>query len=148
MEIEVTSGVMATLLAESAKAAPEECCGLLLGQGGRITEARPADNVAEDRLTHFEIDPAALLSAYKAARAGGPQVLGYYHSHPEGHPVPSATDCDHASGDDRVWAIVAGGRVAFWRDGAAGFEAIEVATVDQASPRQSTRVVDGGAKAE
>lgn len=132
MEIEVTSGVKATLLAESTRAAPEECCGLLLGQGGRITEARPADNVAEDRLTRFEIDPMALLAAHKAARAGGPQLLGYYHSHPEGHPVPSATDCDHASGDARLWAIVAGGRVAFWRDGESGFEAVDVATADRA----------------
>jgi proteasome lid subunit RPN8/RPN11 len=148
MDLEVTSGVMATLLAESAGAAPEECCGLLLGQGGRITEARAADNVAADRLRRFEIDPKALLVAHKAARAGGPQLLGYYHSHPEGHPVPSATDCDHASGDASVWAIVAGGRVAFWRDGESGFEAIEVPTVDQASHGQSTRMVDGEAKAE
>ncbi|MDG2004777.1 MAG: M67 family metallopeptidase [Novosphingobium sp.] len=126
MDLSVTSGVMATLREEAQRAAPEECCGLLLGRDGRISEAMPADNVAEDRLTRFEIDPMALLAAHKSARAGGPQVLGYYHSHPEGHPVPSATDCDHASGDDRLWAIVAGGEVAFWRDGEGGFEKVEV----------------------
>jgi len=130
MEIELTSGVMATLIAESAKAAPEECCGLLLGEGALIAEAMPAQNVAEDRLTRFEIDPMALLAAHKAARAGGAQVLGYYHSHPKGHPVPSATDCEHASGDARLWAIVAGDKVAFWRDGEGGFEAAEVSVVD------------------
>jgi proteasome lid subunit RPN8/RPN11 len=57
-------------------------------------------------------------------------VLGYYHSHPTGHPVPSATDCDHASGDDRAWAIVAAGEVAFWRDGEAGFEPLSHCVVD------------------
>jgi len=129
MILEVTSGVMTTLLEEAARAAPAECCGLLLGQGGRVTEARPAANVASDPLRHFEIDPVALLQVHKAARAGGPELLGYYHSHPTGHPVPSATDCDHASGDARAWAIIASGEVAFWRDGAGGFDAIEVQVV-------------------
>jgi proteasome lid subunit RPN8/RPN11 len=130
MEFAVTSGVMATLLEEAARAAPEECCGLLLGMDGQISEARPADNIAQDRLKRFEIDPLALLAAHKAARAGGPQVIGYYHSHPEGHPAPSATDCEHASGDARLWAIVSQGTVAFWRDGKQGFEAVEATLID------------------
>ena len=122
--IEVRASVIATLLAEAGSAAPEECCGLLLGEGARIETVSPADNVAEDRTLRFEIDPYALLAAHKAARDGGPQILGYYHSHPEGHPVPSATDFEHASGDSRVWAIVAKGEVAFWRDGETGFEQV------------------------
>lgn len=129
MAIEVTSDVLATLLAEAERAAPNECCGLLLGEGERIVEAQPAANIAEDPARRFEIDPHALLAAHKAARSGGPQLLGYYHSHPAGHPVPSATDCEHASGDARVWAIVAGGEVAFWRDGEQGFELIEHQTI-------------------
>lgn len=122
MDLEVTSGAIATLLAESAKAAPLECCGLLLGRHGRIELARPADNVADDPSRRFEIDPAALLAAHKQARGGGPELLGYFHSHPNGHPLPSATDCEHASGDCRIWAIVAQGAVTFWRDGRNGFE--------------------------
>jgi len=99
---------------------------LLLGEGGQIAAVQSAANVAEDPSTRFEIDPMALLKAHKSAREGGPKVLGYYHSHPKGHPVPSATDCEHASGDARIWAIVAGGKVKFWRDGAGGFEEVEV----------------------
>jgi desampylase len=137
MDIQVTSGVIATLLEEAARAAPEECCGLLLGEGGRIAQAAPAANVAQDRLTRFEIDPVALLAAHKAARAGGPEVLGYYHSHPAGHPVPSATDCDHASGDARIWGIVAGGEVAFWRDAREGFVRVEVKVVGPGCPPAS-----------
>ena len=130
MTLKVTSGTIATLLEEAAKSAPFECCGLLLGRCGRIETALPAANVAPDPARHFEIDPAALLAAHRAARLGGPQLLGYYHSHPAGHPVPSATDCEHASGDDRVWAIIAGGLVAFWRDGPGGFAAVEAEFVD------------------
>lgn len=87
-------------------------------------EARAATNVALDPLRHFEIDPTALIAAHRAARGGGPPVIGYYHSHPTGHPVPSATDCEHAAGDGSIWAIVADGAVAFWRDGASGFAAL------------------------
>lgn len=121
MSIEVTSGAMATLREEAERAAPNECCGLLLGQGGRIEQAVATANVSPDPHVRFEVDPAALFAAHRAARTGGPQVLGYFHSHPSGHPVPSATDCEHSTGDLCIWAIVAGGEVAFWRDSGNGF---------------------------
>jgi len=121
MELTVTSGAMATLLAEAARAHPAECCGLLLGQGQHVALAQPAANVHPQPERHFEIDPQALVDAFRAARAGGPQVIGYYHSHPNGHPLPSASDCEHA-GDRRVWAIVAAGAVEFYRDSEQGFQ--------------------------
>jgi proteasome lid subunit RPN8/RPN11 len=130
MIVEVSSEVIATLLAEAARAAPAECCGLLLGKEGRILEARPAANVAGEPLLRFEIDPGVLFTAHRAARTGGPDLLGYYHSHPTGHPRPSATDCEHASGDQRAWAIIAGGEVVFWRDGEAGFEPLSHCVID------------------
>ncbi|MDA7787885.1 Mov34/MPN/PAD-1 family protein [Sphingomonadaceae bacterium] len=67
------------------------------------------------------MDPAALISVHREAREGGPEVLGYYHSHPTGLVIPSETDTQSASGDSRVWAIIAGGDVAFWRDTPQGF---------------------------
>ena len=91
MDLEVTSGAIATLLEEAAAAHPRECCGLLLGEGNRLTEVRPCANVHADPLRHFEIDPAALIAAHRAARTGGPALLGYYHAHPGGHPLPSAS---------------------------------------------------------
>lgn len=133
MVLQVTSGVIATLIAEAASAAPAECCGILLGRK-RIEQARPAANIAPEPLRHFEIEPAALIAAHRSARSGGLPVIGYYHSHPTGHPVPSATDCEHAGGDGSVWAIIApnagGADVAFWRDGAPGFEALSYEVVD------------------
>jgi hypothetical protein len=44
--------------------------------------------------------------------------------------VPSATDCDHAAGDGRIWAIVAKAEIGFWMDGPAGFAALSYAVVD------------------
>lgn len=122
MDPVLTSGILATLLEEAAKAHPLECCGLLLGQGDRVDEARPTANVHPDPARHFEIDPAALIAAHRAARGGGAQVLGYYHSHPTGRAEPSATDRAMASGDGRIWAIVADQTVRLWRDDPTGFQ--------------------------
>lgn len=108
----------------AAAAHPHEACGILLGEGGRITAALETRNVHPNPQTHFEIDPQALIDAHRAARAGGPDVIGYYHSHPAGEAAPSATDRACASGDGKVWAIVAGDAVAFWRDGGQGFTAL------------------------
>ena len=103
------------MASEASRAHPHECCGILLGEGDRITAIRPARNVHPRPATHFEIDPQALIDAHRAERGGGPKVLGYYHSHPTGLPEPSATDKASASGDGRIWAIISGDAVRLWR---------------------------------
>ena len=122
MALVVARGVIETLLTQAARAHPLEACGLLSGACGRIDHAVVTANVHPDPLRHFEIDPAALIAAHKAAREGGAAVAGYWHSHPSGAAVPSATDRASAAGGGKVWAIVAGGEVAFWCDGSGGFE--------------------------
>ena len=128
MELKLTSGILATLRQEAQIAAPNEACGLLLGRvdaaGAVVTAIAPAANVAPDPARHFEIDPAALIAAHKAERAGGLALIGYYHSHPTGLCLPSSTDAAMAQHDGRVWAIIAGDRVEFWRDEQSGFEAL------------------------
>ena len=126
----VNGSVLNILLAEAALAAPNEACGLLLGTANRIHAAIPTCNVHPTPHTHFEIDPAALIAAHKAARAGGAEIAGYWHSHPTGCSAPSATDQASASGDGKVWAIVGGGEVAFWRDAPGGFEPLPSRDVD------------------
>jgi proteasome lid subunit RPN8/RPN11 len=134
MDVEVTSMALSRMRAAAAAAHPHEACGLLLGAGRRITEAREAANVHPSPATRFEIDPQALIDAHRAARAGGPQVLGYFHSHPEGAAVPSATDRECAARDGRIWAIVAPkddeADVTFWEDGETGFAALSFVRID------------------
>ena len=142
MELAVTRLALKAMLAHSALTHPLECCGLLLGpargaaaaathdRAGLIVAAEPCRNVAGDPARRFEIDPQALIDAHRAERAGGRRLVGYYHSHPTGLAQPSATDRAQASGDERVWAIVAGGSVAFWRDGSARFEPVCYRMVD------------------
>lgn len=124
---------MAMLAAEAARASPREACGLLLGAiggGGRVVAAFPCANVAPDPARHFEIDPAALIAAHRAARADGPPLLGYYHSHPTGRAEPSPTDRAMASGDGRIWAIVGADSTGWFRDEPEGFTALPTRLVE------------------
>nr|WP_068864028.1 M67 family metallopeptidase [Erythrobacter dokdonensis] len=130
MRHEVTSQALAAMRAAAAATHPREACGILLGEGGRIISARPTRNVHPTPETRFEIDPQALIDAHRAARAGGLEVVGYFHSHPAGAAAPSATDRAMAAGDGRIWAIIAGGNVTFWRDGEQGFAPLSFARID------------------
>ena len=130
MPFTVARSVIATVLGEAARTVPEEACGLLFGTRDHIAEASVTPNVHPTPRTHFEIDPAALIAAHKAERAGGPVIVGYWHSHPTGRAEPSLTDQASASGDGRVWAIVAAREVTFWRDAPGSFEALPTRVVD------------------
>lgn len=109
------------MILRAAAASPDrEVCGLLLAHHGAALEAMPCANVAADPAQRFEIDPAALIAAHRVARGGGPAVVGHYHSHPSGSPVPSPRDAADAGQDGVLWLIVADGAARLWRSVAGG----------------------------
>ena len=112
--------VVDAVLAEAAAAPGQEACGLLLGRNGQIEAHLPTRNIATDPRTAFEVDPAALLAAHRAARAGGPAVLGHYHSHPHGRAEPSEADARAATWDGTLWLIAAAGHARLFRAAAEG----------------------------
>lgn len=128
MSLTLSAQAIQAMLDAARIAHPLESCGLLLGSGHRIHTAVPATNVAPDPARHFEIDPGALIAAHRAARNGsGPDVAGYFHSHPNGLARPSATDTHRAARDGRIWAIVAASAITCWCDGPNGFEPLSYA---------------------
>ena len=130
MSIEVTSEVIEALHEAARAVCPREACGILLGEGNRITTFIKARNVHPTPRTHFEVDPRSLIDAHRSARGGGPQIIGYFHSHPKGDAKPSATDEEMAAGDGKVWAIWGRGDLRFYRSGKGGFEALSMSEVD------------------
>ncbi len=115
MQVLISSAMLAELQLLARAAAPQEICGLLFGSDGRVSSYRAAQNVADDPIRHFEIDPSALISAEREGRGGGEPILGYYHSHPADTVDPSRTDAICAAPDGRVWLIVNGQDAAAWR---------------------------------
>ncbi len=115
MAVTIASELVRQILTEAAASPQVEICGLLFGNAQAITAALPCRNVAADPARWFEIDPAALVAAHRAARTGGPRIVGHYHSHPTGVAVPSPRDAESAMADGALWLIAAGSAVRGWR---------------------------------
>lgn len=98
---------------------PSECCGVLLGhragqaasaRGNRravfshrdeveivITRVIPARNIAAvDPVRSYQVGWDALLEAHRHARQGSGEIVGFYHSHPDGSAAPSVLDAARA----------------------------------------------------
>ncbi|MBC9987189.1 M67 family peptidase [Haloferax sp. AS1] len=86
---------------------PAEVCGVLAGDGDArtVTAVHPVSNVAAEPRVAYELDPEETVSILEAVEAAGDDAVGFYHSHPESDPVPSATDRERASWPGYVYLI-------------------------------------------
>ena len=127
----MTSQVLEALRGAGARAGRQEACGLLLGKGEQVSEFFEVANVHPEPEAYFEIDPKALIEAYKIEREGGARLLGYFHSHPRGPARPSEIDAAMAAGDGKIWAILGEDEIGFWRSTPEGFAALSYSVIDQ-----------------
>lgn len=92
---------------EHARREPEvECCGMLAGRDGAITRVFAAANAAASPATAYEIAPTELFHFTREIRAAGLELLGIYHSHPNGKNEPSARDVAQAYYSDVAYFII------------------------------------------
>ena len=100
----------AQIESEARAAFPRECCGLMEGvreaDAIRVIALHPARNLSSDS-DRFEIDPADHFTAIRAARAGDREIIGCYHSHPDGKAEPSSRDSEGAWDEGFLWLIAA-----------------------------------------
>jgi proteasome lid subunit RPN8/RPN11 len=125
MEMIVARSLLDGIRRAAAATPGREICGLLFGGSDRIDHAEAVANVAPAPETSFELDPAALIAAYKAERAGGPRVIGCYHSHPNGRAEPSARDLAAAE-PGGLWLIVGGTELRAWRAEPGAFREVKL----------------------
>jgi proteasome lid subunit RPN8/RPN11 len=96
-------------LVEHARRQPhQECCGILAGQNGIITQAFPAKNVAADPVRNYEIAPKEIVRLMGKFRERRLKFLGIYHSHPNWmhENEPSPKDIALAYYPDAIYFIV------------------------------------------
>lgn len=103
--IQVQAGILERLRAEAVRNPKEECCGLLAGSAGVITEVFPARNALSSAIA-YEISPEELFATFRAMRAAHLQHLGIYHSHPASENVPSPRDIEQAYYPDVAYFII------------------------------------------
>lgn len=116
--VRIPAADLAVLAERAVAAAPFEACALLEGVRGpdtvTVTTVHAADNVAADPARGFEADPRVLLRLHRELRGRPTELVGVWHSHPEGGAELSATDLARAWDASLVWLLtpVTGGRAA------------------------------------
>lgn len=104
----LASELWSQLEGEARAAYPGECCGLMEGVRNadllRVVALHRTRNVATDP-NRFEIDPAEHIRILRAARTKRTQIIGCYHSHPNGEAQPSLRDRAGASEEAFIWLI-------------------------------------------
>jgi proteasome lid subunit RPN8/RPN11 len=102
-------GLRAQIETQARATFPRECCGLVEGIRSRdfieASTIHATRNLAPEA-DRFEIDPAEHIRLLRGARAAGREIVGCYHSHPNGRSDPSARDREHADEEGFVWLIV------------------------------------------
>jgi len=93
------------LVAQARGEAPNECCGVLAGNGEVVEEVFPGRNMRMSP-TVYEMDPQDQLRAFRAMDARGWDLVGIYHSHPRTEAYPSRTDVERALYPDARYVIV------------------------------------------
>lgn len=106
--VSLPPGARRAIAAHARETYPAECCGFLVGYRGRIGFAVRMRNVA-GRARRYRIDDRAHIELRRILRACAPplEIVGVYHSHPDGPATPSATDRAEAHYPGWVHVIVA-----------------------------------------
>jgi len=97
--------VRRALVAHARRERPRECCGLLIGAGGRVRYAIAMRNAATGT-ARYRLDPRDHIAVRRILRGCSPtlEIIGVYHSHPNGAALPSPTDL--AAAHYPAWAYV------------------------------------------
>lgn len=98
--------IVDAMLAHARREPHIECCGLVAGREGAITRIFAAANAAENPSISYEIAPKEIFERVRDMRAEGVEMLGIYHSHPNGKNEPSPRDVDQAYYPDAAYFII------------------------------------------
>jgi proteasome lid subunit RPN8/RPN11 len=118
--IQVHASVLERMRAEAARNSKEECCGLLGGRVGVITEIFPARNILASA-TAYEISPEDLFTIFRAMRNRQLQHLGIYHSHVASDTIPSPRDIEQAYYPEIAYFIISP-----WENASKGIRAFSI----------------------
>jgi proteasome lid subunit RPN8/RPN11 len=102
----IAQGLIDEMVAHAREDLPNECCGMVGGNGGEATSVVRVVNSAASPL-RFEMDPQGQYDALKEIEEGGGELLAIYHSHTKSAAYPSQTDVNQAvNWPDAIYVIV------------------------------------------
>jgi [CysO sulfur-carrier protein]-S-L-cysteine hydrolase len=104
--VRITNQVLTHMMYHVLQEPHWECCGLLAGEEGVITRYFEATNELASA-TEYSIAPKQLFGIVREIRANGFELMGIYHSHPNGDNKPSPRDIDQAYYPEVAYFILA-----------------------------------------
>ena len=104
VRLRISHNLRQVMLDHVAKEAPREACGLLGGAGTRVDVVVPIKNIAASTY-RFQMDPAEQVHTLFDFEARNLELVGIYHSHPNGPPGPSQIDLNEAHYPEAVQFI-------------------------------------------
>jgi desampylase len=81
---------------------PYEVCGLIGGRDGIAESVVPVPNASLTPRVRFEMERQAMVDAIIGFQRAGREVIGIYHSHPDGRADLSESDIAQATWPDAV----------------------------------------------
>ncbi len=104
-EIRIRADILEEMIRHARREPDIECCGLLAGRDGIITNIFPTENTLASA-TRYEIAPKDLFQFFRRIREEKLEHLGHYHSHIRTENFPSASDISLAYYPDQAYFIV------------------------------------------
>ena len=89
--VRVPSSILERMIEHARSILPEECCGVLGGEGTLVSSIYPLTNTLHSP-TRYLADPRELFDAVRSMRDKGEEMIGIYHSHPGASLEPSSRD--------------------------------------------------------
>jgi [CysO sulfur-carrier protein]-S-L-cysteine hydrolase len=93
------------IIAHAREDEPDECCGILAGQDGKVLRLYRMTNV-ERSPYRYSMDTKELFQTYREIEDQGWELMAIYHSHTHTEAHPSQTDVRLATFPDAYYILV------------------------------------------
>ena len=93
------------LVAHARDEFPNECCGMIAGEGARAVAVHRATNTEASPFMYV-MDPREQLAIMDAVDEAGHELMAVYHSHTKSAAYPSRTDVELAFFPNTLYMIV------------------------------------------
>ncbi len=93
-------------MAHARDMAPQECCGLVLGEDEVARRVLRCRNMHPTPETRYLVDRTQVFEAFRASRDFDRELVAIYHSHPRSPAFPSPTDRAEAQWPEAAYVLV------------------------------------------
>ncbi|USG62723.1 M67 family metallopeptidase [Sneathiella marina] len=110
MRVDISPSDLDCLTRHTEACWPDEACALIVGQYLQnqhwiVKRVEPAKNVAADKSRYFEIDPELRIKVEMNILLEDDEIIGVFHSHPEGKAFLSENDIKNIKEPNLFWLI-------------------------------------------